>query len=241
MQPKNFIHDLGKSGQTKVAWYSLYIAVFALVASLASLYESHQARVTMVQDELTFNFQQYDDGSALEFEVIKGGRIYPGIIMKSAWDTLISNTGTSTLSIIRYEIFQVKPNSLVAYSKLDKGLSSKDGKPLSLPIVLDTGKSIRININIGIRPGIRAYKIYTNNMNNQLDLTTYRKILFKNNIDIYDNPVGPLILNNEVVEGGTEIFNRDKEQVFEIRLYTARGGIFSKTSSWYPLKKTLTP
>ena len=60
------------------------------------------------------------------------------------------------------------------------------------------------------------------------------KLLAKNGIDMYDNPVSPLSSGAEL--NGWSVDTHGREQVFLLKFRTARGAEFGEVTSWYSLK-----
>jgi hypothetical protein len=224
--------------QTRATWLASVIAVIALVASMFSLYESHEARVSTVRDQVLIRSRRPMGDQLISIQKSVGEFHYGSIT--APWELLISNTGNSTISITKYEVFQVtSEGGQIMYTGLNRGLSMpKSNQQIDLPLVLEAGKSIRLLAHIGISPGKSAYRAITEAMPDRIatkPLSQIEKVLAKKGIDIYDNPVIPFIDGGEV--SGWQVEHLGKEQVFLFKLQTARGADVNELSSWYDLKR----
>lgn len=224
------------NSQTRAAWVASIIAAFALLISIFSLYESHEARLATVRDNVTFQIGRYLADYPLV--VRKANENMTLGAVEVLWEILISNTGGSTVSITGYEIFQVDPQGgQMMYSGMDKGIFSAENRAqVSLPIALEAGKSTRLLLKVAISPGKRAYKILSTTIEKEqktLTLKSAEKILAMNGTDLYDNVVVPL----DPEATGWKVEKQGNEQTFMVKFYTARGAEISKLTSWYDLKK----
>ena len=146
------------SSQTRATWFASVAAAVAIVISLFSPYESHEARVAALRDELIVRARRPSGDTQITILKVAGSMRLGAV--RAPWDVLISNTGTSTVSIIGYEVGQLADKGESRYSGLDSGLlSPESGHVVGLPIALDAGKSVRFMLVIGQIPGDRAYKI----------------------------------------------------------------------------------
>ena len=148
----------------------------------------------------------------------------------------MSNVGSGTISVTGYEVTQVvRSNEIVSYSGLDGGLTTAEtGEPVALPLALEAGKSVRLNLNIGINPGQRAYEELTDQLVGSratISLNKAELTLAGKAIDMYDNRVKPYIDNGKVV--GWEIENWKNEQIFLVKVTTSRGAVTGELAFWY--------
>jgi hypothetical protein len=220
--------------QTRATWLASGVAVAALVVSLFSLYEARQTRIAATKDELSVRLRR--EGGDVPISIVKRSTPLRAGTVVVPWDMLISNVGSGTISITGYEVTQVvRSNEAVSYSGLDSGLSvPESGERVALPIALEAGKSIRLNLSIGITPGPRAYEYLTSSMTGSRMTTTLSKAEFSlaaKEIDIYDNPVKPYVDGARVV--GWQIENWRNEQVFLVKISTSRGVITGELAFWY--------
>jgi hypothetical protein len=226
------------SSQPRAAWIAPVASVVAIVISLFSLHESHEARVAAFRDELIVRARRPGGDAPVSILKVPGAMALGAVVVP--WDILISNTGTSTVSITGYEIQQVadRSNAITSYSGLDNGLVSlESGAAIRLPISLESGKSVRLTLSIGLRPGARAYQALlavVQDRERHIPLFDAEKLLAKNGIDMYDNPVSPLSSGAEL--NGWSVDTHGREQVFLLKFRTARGAEFGEVTSWYSLK-----
>jgi hypothetical protein len=233
-------HEVAKS-QTRATWIASVVAAVALLVSLLSLYESHETRMAAMRDELLLRARRPmgDQQINIKKVSVSGGMRLGAIAVP--WEVLLSNTGNSTASITGYEVTEASPlRGQVMYSGIDGGVFSPEGsQAVALPITLEAGKSIRLIIVIGLNPGPSVYAALSEDMTGTqktLPLVAVEKFLAKRGIDIYDNPITPMILSNGEVSGWS-VEKQGKEQVFLIKVRTARGIEVSEVTSWYDLKR----
>ena len=206
--------------------------------SLFSLYESHEARVSTVRDKLLLRARRPMGDQPISIRKSAGELHFGSVAVP--WELLLSNTGNSTVSITRYEVSQIDGNSSqVLYSGLDRGLFSPEGnQPVSLPMVLEAGKSVRLLAVVGLNPGRKAYTTMAETIQGNeatVSLSSIEGALAKRGIDLYDNPVAPYISDGAVI--GWRVEQQGKEQVFLFKMNTARGAVVTEVSSWYDLKR----
>ncbi len=235
MSKKPSTKDATARSQTRATWIASVVAVIALVVSLLSWYEAHEARVASVRDELILHARGPTSQMPLVFRPTTGGLNAFGSVIVP-WDLLLSNTGNSTISITGYKVVQVADQGReVQYSGLDSGLFSGDGKEsLPLPMVLEAGKSIRIVAMVGITPGKGALRVLTELLSKQssaMSVYSIEEFLAAQEIDIYDNTVTPYVSNGKVF--GWRVNQHGNEQRFMFTLRTARGTETKELSSWY--------
>jgi hypothetical protein len=227
------------TSQTWATWIASVTAVFAFVISLFSLYESHEARVAALRDELIVRARRPMGDTLISIHKVNGS-LKLGVI-RAPWDVLISNTGSSTVSITGYEVLELRSNlgkvegqlGEVSYSSLDRGLlSPESGQVVGLPLTLEAGKSVHLLLLLGLIPGDKAYKVLLTAIGDReasLPLLTAEKLLAKSGIDMYDNPV-------TLLPSGWRVEKQGKEQIFLLKFRTARGTEIREITSWYSLK-----
>lgn len=238
MARKPSLNDQIARSQTRATWIASAVSAIALVVSVFSLYESHEARMSALRDDLRIQARRPRGDSAITVLKVEGPMHHGAIWVP--WDVLISNTGTSTASITGYEVLQIADvGGEILYSGLNRGLvSPEDGKPTKLPLTLEAGKSVILQLIIGIKPGEKAYKLLSEmsaDRQAQLPLFSVEKLLAKHRIDIYDNAVAPLLADGEV--SGWSVTPEGKEQTFLLSFRTARGVEFKHVTSWYDMKR----
>lgn len=220
--------------QTRAAWLASGVAVVALLVSMLSLHEARQARISTTKDDLSVRVRR--QGGDTPISIVKRSPVTRAGTIVVPWSLLVSNVGSGKISITGYEVTQVaRANEIVSYSGLDSGLTvAETGEPVVLPISLEAGRSVRLNLNIGINPGQRAYERLTESIVGSRATTTVGEAelsLAGKEIDIYDNAVKPYIDNGKVV--GFEIANWKNEQVFLVKLTTSRGAVTGELAFWY--------
>ena len=226
------------ASQTRATWLASLVASVALIVSLISLYEAHEARVSTVSDEVLLHAYRPKGDQPVSIKKT-AGRVRFGSVAVP-WDLLVSNTGNSTISITGYEVLQIAgTKGQLMYSGIDRGLfSSESNRPLALPIALEAGKSIRLVAVVGLNPGRKAYDVLTKTISGSEEtrsLSSVEKLLASKMLDIYDNPVTPLIPSREV--SGWRVEKQGKEQLFLFKIRTARGSEAKEVASWYDFKR----
>jgi len=229
-------HQVAKS-QTLATWIASIVAGIALVVSLFSLHETHEARMAAVRDELLIRARRPMGDQQVNIKK-ETGTVHFGPIAVP-WEVLLSNIGNSTVSITGYEVLEVTPDGQLMYSGIDRGIFSPlNNQAVALPLTLEAGKSIRLSLLLGLNPGPSAYATLTESMTgNQktLPLIAIEKLLAKKGIDIYDNTVVPMLSNGEI--NGWRVEKQGKEQIFLIKIHTARGVELAEMTSWYDLHR----
>lgn len=220
--------------QTSATWLASGVAVVALLVSIFSLYEARQARVAATRDELSISLHRPTGGTTISITK-RPGSIKAGAVV-APWSMLLSNVGSSTVSVTGYEVTQIAgSNDWVSYSDIDSGITSAEkDEPVSLPLALEAGRSVRLNLHIGLNPGPRAYDILSEAMvgkTTSMATGQAELLLAAKSIDIFDNPVKPMHADGTV--SGYSIDNWKNEQVFLVKLTTSRGAVTSEPAYWY--------
>jgi hypothetical protein len=234
MARKATITDPLVHSQTRATWLASGVAVAALLISILSLYEARQARISTTKDDLSVRLHR--QGGDTPISIVKRPSVVRAGTVVVPWSLLLSNVGSGTISVTGYEVTQIaRSNETVSYSGLDSGLTAAEtGEPVSLPLALEAGRSVRLNLNIGINPGQRAYEHLTESIvgsSATISLGKAELSLAGKAIDIYDNPVKPYIDNGMVV--GFQIEDWKNEQVFLVKLTTSRGAVTGELAFWY--------
>ncbi|RDS84169.1 hypothetical protein [Dyella psychrodurans] len=225
------------NSQTRAAWIAAIAAVVAILISCFSLYESHETRVAVFHDELVIRARRPMGDTPIFIHKESGPAPFDGI--RAPWNILISNTGASTVSITGYDVLQIGGTfGEMFYSGLKGGLHSPESeKSVSLPISLEAGQSIRLLLVVGMNPGVKAYKLLLAEVGDhdaQMPVDTAEKLLAKNGVDMYDNPVSLLGSGDE--SNGWRVDKQGKEQIFLVKFHTARGAEAKVVMSWYSLQ-----
>ena len=234
MARKKITPDPLVRSQNKATWLASGVAVLALIVSVFSLYETRMARVAATRDEISFSLHRPSGDATISITKKPGSNEVGAIV--APWSMLLSNVGSSTVSVTSYEVTQIAgANDWISYADIDSGMTTTEGnEAVSFPLTLEAGRSIRMNLNIGLNPGLRAYGVLSGTVVGQtssMGIWKAELLLAAKSIDIFDNPVKPFYSDGAV--SGYLIESRLKEQVFLVKVTTSRGVVTSELAYWY--------
>src|SRR6185503_18965182 len=157
---------------------SLTISALAFIISAGSLYfsyytytQSNKENISVIATPVTYNYVTH---------------VEPTIgILTTQWVIVISNNGDKTSSIVQYRLFQLnKDNNRAWYSDMDQGIFDENGQRISLPIDIESGKSRKIILKLGIWLNTEAEEVLksTHFKKGNVAIQTIRDTLYKHSI-----------------------------------------------------------
>jgi hypothetical protein len=216
---------------TRTDKLTLTISFLALIVSAGSFY---------------FSWYSYNKSNIEDISIIAtpNGMNYKtylspnSSILPVEWVAIISNNGDKTSSIVNYSINQIRDNGNEAwFAGLDQGVFDESYRPLSFPIDIESGKSKKIILRVGIWQNSSVRRIFHNAGFDSKSIKAYtlRDTLFKHSIDLYGNKVEAQFLNDSLFSAkwpdGT---NTD---LYKLSLKTARRFNFDADLTLYPTDK----
>jgi len=212
---------------------SIWISALAVVISLFSLYEAYKSRVANVSDVLTVSAEHPRLDSL--FYVSTQKFVDSGVV-KATCNVLISNQGASTISITEYGIYERrKSHEDKINSEFGSGLYLDDlSKEFDLPILLESGRSLKAKLVIGIIPSSRAYNNLlecTKGQNATIEYVDMLKLTDGGGRHFYDLLLGDAPVETEVEGVKLSIF--EYEPVYILRLHTSRGTVASTATTLF--------
>lgn len=162
-------------------------------------------------------------------------------IMPVYFDCILTNNGDNALSILDYGLIQINNEDypMSDYTYMNGGLFDKKGNQLQFPLNIDSKKSYKYYLMVGISIHPDAYTFISNNFTpfTKISINEITSHLAINGMDPYGNSVEPFIeQGNYFGFKGPNPENRS-EQIFLIDFKTGSGNEFIDTFSWYKLNK----
>jgi len=160
-------------------------------------------------------------------------------ILPVYFDCILTNNGENTLSILKYDLKQInnKDYPRSDYSYMNGGLFDSTGNQLQFPLNIDSKKSYKFYLKVGIAIHPDAYVLISNNFTpftrySIMEITSHLAI---NEMDSYGNSIEPLTYQGNYY--GFQVPNLENvhEQIFLITFTTGSGNDFIDTFSWYKL------
>jgi hypothetical protein len=142
-------HARGSEHMTLNEKLTLSISTFALAIAVATfgytVVQDRQEKTEQLSLSVTERRSEYP------VEIMPGfGSLTPALIALD-WSALIANNGSTPVSVVEYELYGTRPNgNRFTYSRLNLGLRDADGTELELPILLDPGHAVRVNVTTGV-------------------------------------------------------------------------------------------
>lgn len=204
------------------------LSVLALLISVFSLYEAHKTRMLALTDEVQLTLQRSNSVGYM----LKEEKLGEDDMMVVQFSGMLANTGASVVSLTGMTITERKDKGWSFYPGLSIGIfDSSTNERLKFPIILESGKSQRVNVFVGIKPGPKAFKLIKNYK--PKSIYDCEDMLAKNGLDIYDNHVQPGWAPN-----GKDLQTYKRippiiQQQFELEMKTTRGSKLVTQFGWY--------
>ncbi|HUV82106.1 MAG TPA: hypothetical protein VMW53_03370 [archaeon] len=160
-------------------------------------------------------------------------------ILPVFFDCYLTNNGEETLSILDYELIQIgKDYPISYYSYMDGGLFDGTGNQLQFPLNIDSKKSLKIFLKVGISIHPDAYVLISNNftLRTRISINEINSYLATNGMDLYGNSVEPFIEEGKYFGFKGPNSENLHEQIFLITFKTGSGNYFNDSFSWYKLQ-----
>ena len=161
-------------------------------------------------------------------------------ILPVFFDCYLTNNGEEALSILNYELIQIgKDYPISYYTYMDGGLFDSTGNQLQFPLNIDSKKSLKIYMKVGIAVHPDAYVLISNNFTSltRISVNEINSYLATNGIDLYGNSVEPFIEDGKYFGFKGPNSENLHEQIFLITFKTGSGNYFNDSFSWYKLQK----
>ena len=214
--------------------FSRALALLAIVIAVASLtYTIWSDQKSEIEDLIIYTSRVHGD---YETEIIS----FPAIqdlpaVLPVYYECTLVNNGKMPISIVNYDLQQIAEGyPITYYSYMDGGLFDSSGKQLQLPLDIDSKKSYRFFVKVGVAVHPKAYELISKNFTSQKnisikELTSY---LARNRVDFYGNTIDPFIDQGNLLGFAVSMENR-REQIFFINFKTSQGNYFGDTVFWY--------
>lgn len=178
--------------------------------------------------------------SDYDIEIIQLNLTYLPAILPVYFDCILTNNGEETISILDYELIQINTDYPISdYSYMNEGLFESTGEKLQFPLNIDSKKSYKFYIKVGIAIHPDAYALISNNFTplTRISINEINSYLAMNGMDLYGNSVDPIIRQGEYLGAEGPNLENLQEQIFLITFKTGRGNYFNDSLYWYKLKQ----
>ncbi|KAF5418535.1 MAG: hypothetical protein C5S49_01630 [Candidatus Methanogaster sp.] len=214
--------------------FSRVMAIFAIVIAVASLACPIWSDQKSEMEDLIIDISRVH--SDYKTEIIASPAIqYLPAVLPVYYKCVLVNNGKVPISIVDYDLQQIAEGyPITYYSYMDGGLFDSSGKPLQLPLDIDSKKSYRFFVKVGVAVHPKAYELISKNFTSQKKISIEELIsyLARNRVDFYGNTVDPQIDHGNLLGFSVPMKNR-REQIFFINFKTSRGNYFGDTAFWY--------
>jgi hypothetical protein len=212
--------------------FNRLMALLAILIAVASFaYTIWLDQKSEMEDLLTNTSRVHGD---YETEIIPLSISDLPAVLPVYYECILVNNGKMSLSIVDYDLQQIAEGYPIKYPYMNGHLFDSSGKQLQLPLDINSKKSYRLFVKVGVTIFPKAYELISKNFTSQKkisiqELTSY---LARNHIDFYGNTVNPYIDQGNLLGFSVPMKNR-KEQIFFINFKTSRGNYFGDTLFWY--------
>ncbi len=215
--------------------FSRVLALLAIVIAVASLtYTIWSDQKSEIEDLIIYTARVHDD---YETEIIPLPLQDLPAVLPVYYECILVNNGKMSISIVDYDLQQITEDYPIKYSYMDGGLFDSSGKQLQLPLDIDSKKSYRFFVKVGVAVHPKAYELISKNFTSQKKIPikelTYH--LARNRVDFYGNTVDPYIDDQGNLLGFNVPMKNRMEQIFSINFKTSQGNYFSDTVFWYKM------
>lgn len=220
---------MSDSGKDTFSRVMVLLAIVIAVASLAYTIGSDQK--SEMEYLLIYTSRVHGD---YETEIIPLSIPDLPAVLPVYYECIFVNNGKRPISIVDYDLQQIAEGYPIKYSYMDGRLFDSSGKQLQLPLDIDSKKSYRFFVKVGVAVHPKAYELISKNFTSQKkisiqELTSY---LARNRVDFYGNTVDPYIDQGNLLGFSVPMKNR-RGQIFFINFKTSRGNYFGDTFFWY--------
>jgi hypothetical protein len=213
-------------------WVSIGSAFLSIASFLFSIYVFNQGRAEVLSADLSLTSGR-DPLRCIALGL-------NSLIIQTPARLIVSNNGDRKISLVTYRVFQSLGSAgRRYYSHIDSGLFSSERKRVELPLSIEAGDSIKMEILLGVWANQKAAaEIRKSSLcKKPFARKKLMEVLGGKGLDIYGNSV-------RIEKNGTGLTfygpGQDaKQQEFEIVLTTGRGSRFYASTSWYPFNELL--
>ncbi|HCG9113908.1 hypothetical protein P3602_06590 [Vibrio parahaemolyticus] len=208
-----------------------FTGIAGFIISLVSLYISYQTSLDRAENlRVSLNAQRFGYETQIKAPVAD---IIPALL-KTNWDIVVTNTSDRTTTILQSELFLLGDSGRKEYSGLLQGLYLEDGKKATLPITLESGEHIKLKAVIGYEVSPTAYKLLQKakfKPSTPFEIDEMHTYLCSHNMDFRGNKAS-------CTEGLISISDTSIDNLFILKLSTARDNSFETAGFWYKLRTT---
>ena len=213
--------------------FSRVLALFAIMIAVASLtYTIWSDQKSEMEDLIIYTSRVHGN---YETEIIPLSTQYMPAVLPVYYECILVNNGKLPLSIVDYDLQQIAEDyPITHYSYMDGGLFDGSGKQLQLPLDIDSKKSYRFFVKVGIAIHPKAYKVISKNFTSQKKISSEELLsyLARNRMDFYGNVVDPYMDKGNLLGFSVPMNNR-RDQMFLINFKTSKGNYFKDNIFWY--------
>ncbi|MGI2329147.1 hypothetical protein [Planococcus sp. YIM B11945] len=138
------------------------------------------------------------------------------------YEIILANNGENTVSIISYDLWQIDNQVPIQFSHLKNGIYEKNDL-LEFPLTIESGKSRKITIKVGIQVKDFVFKILEEEFGEgkPINFNTLETTLLSQNTDLF---------GNKVVKNNNNIYSTDltNEKIYKLSFTTSKGKTFEK-------------
>lgn len=208
-----------------------FTGVAGFIIALISLYISYQTSLDREENlRVSLNPQRFGYETQIKAPVAD---VIPALL-KTNWDIVITNTSDRKTTILEREIYVLGDNGRREYSGLLQGIYLENGNKATLPIALEAGEYIKLKAVIGYEIAPKAYGFlqkanYKPSVPFAID--DMHKFLCSHKLDFRDNDA-------LCSQGVISISDTSTDNLYILKLSTARDNWFDTAGFWYKVKTT---
>lgn len=168
-------------------WFARAIATLSLVVAIAAIAVPYFQHKVEQEEAIALDFNPHLGGD-IKLTDYNFGEI--GRIVQVLWQLRISNTGNRKLSIVEYSISSGDKPYSKFFSGMDGGILDLKGNRISLPITLEPGDSLALQVYVGIMVSPKIFNILNDSrMSKPIPAQQAARILGRAGLDLYGNNV----------------------------------------------------
>lgn len=212
--------------------FSRFMAFLAIaIAVMSFAYSIWSDQKSEMEDLLIYTSRVHGD---YETEIIPLSIPDLPAVIPVYYECILVNNSKMPLSIVDYDLQQIAEDYPIKYSYMDGRLFDSSGKQLPLPLDIDSKKSYRFFVKVGVAVYPKTYELISKNFTSQkkISIQELNAYLVRNHMDFYGNTVNPYIDQGNLLGFSVSMKNR-REQIFFINFKTSRGNYFGDTFFWY--------
>ena len=214
-----------------VDWFARITAILGLIVALAAvvvpLLKDNQDK----QEQLTIVAKPEGSGGIIRLSSNES----KSNAVQIPWIITLSNTGRTKLSVVSYRIAQLTYEGMMFFTGLDGGISDRNNKPMTFPVILGDGEIVSFRLHLGFEPTIQISQLLKKmyRINGPLDAHKTFLALAEKSLTIYGGKASMLKYEDDSYKVSIDPNSLQNVPIYNVAFLTGRNQEFSIKCSAY--------